>query len=170
VFDACGNRAVHFFVSFMNKKTIALFGLLLLLAAIYVVGFTDWFRPRTIHIAFARRPVRFHAPGRAPADLLMFGLGKDYQLTEIKVVPLAAWQTNQLVLPVWHLVGHPRSRPINYFIYGQRIEGLVPAVKGARPQPLQPGVTYRLFVTAGPVKGWRDFQSQGAPAGRAAPR
>lgn len=143
----------------MNKKNFVLVGLLLVLAVIYVVAFTDWFRPQTIHISYTSRPIRFVARGQQPADTLIFGLGQDYELTEIKVVPLAALQTNQFAQPLWHLVGDPASPAINHFIYGQRIKGLAPAVKGSRPEPLQPGVTYRLFVAAGSVKGWRDFQT-----------
>jgi hypothetical protein len=38
-----------------------------------------------------------------------------------------------------------------------------PAVAGSRPEPLQPDVTYRLFVAAGKVKGQLDFQIRAAP-------
>jgi len=41
------------------------------------------------------------------------------QLTEIKVVPLAEWQTNHSVLPLWHLVSNPKSAPIRFFPYGR---------------------------------------------------
>jgi hypothetical protein len=44
------------------------------------------------------------------------------------------------------------------FYYGQRIRGLKPEVPGAHAQPLQPGVTYRLFVTAGKANGQHDFE------------
>ena len=39
-----------------------------------------------------------------------------------------------------------------------------PAVEGSRPEPLQPGVTYRLFVAAGKIKGQHDFQIGAPPA------
>ena len=40
-----------------------------------------------------------------------------------------------------------------------------PEVPGARAQPLQPGVKYRLFVTDGSAKGQHDFQPVAKPAG-----
>jgi hypothetical protein len=45
-----------------------------------------------------------------------------------------------------------------------------PAVEGARPDPLQPGVIYRLFVTAGKVRGQHDFHIGAAPANTATNR
>ena len=44
------------------------------------------------------------------------------------------------------------------FVYGQHIRGLKPEVPGANAEPLQPDVTYRLFVTAGTAKGQHDFE------------
>ncbi len=62
-----------------------------------------------------------------------FNLEPQSKLTEIKVVPLAAWQTNQGILPVWHLVASSNSVPIKLFFYGQRIRGLKPEVRARRP-------------------------------------
>jgi hypothetical protein len=101
---------------------------------------------------------------------LIFGLGDYYSLTEIKVVPLAALQTDKLAQPVWHLVSDSGSDDVNLFSYGQRINGMDPAVEGARPDPLQPGVIYRLFVTAGKVRGQHDFHIGAAPANTATNR
>ena len=129
--------------------------------AVYVVCFTNWFRPKTIQISKTSRPVRFARSGQATTRLI-FGLGDYYSLTEIKVVPLAALQTNKLAQPVWHLVSDEGSDDVNLFSYGENINGMDPAVEGARPEPLQPGVTYRLFVAAGKIRGQLDFQL-GAP-------
>jgi hypothetical protein len=41
------------------------------------------------------------------------------------------------------------------------------AVAGARPEPLQPGVNYRIFITAGKAKGQHDFHIGPAPANTA---
>jgi len=49
-------------------------------------------------------------------------------------------------------------RPSEIFLYGQHIRGMKPEVPGARPEPLQPGVTYRLFVKSGSATGQHDFQ------------
>jgi hypothetical protein len=153
----------------MNKKNLILIGIVLVLAGVYAVYFTDWFQPKTIHISQTSRPVRSARTGSA-ATQLIFGLGDYYSLTEIKVVPLAALQTDKLAQPVWHLVSDSGSDDVNLFSYGQRINGMDPAVEGARPDPLQPGVIYRLFVTAGKVRGQHDFHIGAAPANTATNR
>ena len=105
----------------MKIKNFILVGLVLVLAVVYAVYFTDWFRPNTIHISSTSRPVRtvraFRAgrpgapsrPIRPGATQLFFDLKDDYELTELKVVPLAALQTNKLAQPVWHLVGQTEA-------------------------------------------------------------
>ena len=145
----------------MNKKNLILIAVALILAGVYIVYFTGWFQPKTIQISHTSRPVRSARTGSA-ATRLNFGLGDYYSLTEIKVVPIAALQTNKLAQPVWHLVSDSGSDDVNLFFYGEKINGMDPAVEGARPEPLQPGVTYRLFVAAGKIKGQHDFQL-GAP-------
>ena len=92
-----------------------------------------------------------------------FGLDRDYRLTEVKIVPLAEWQTNQSALPLWHLVSDPRSAPTRFFSYGQNIDGMKPAMPGTKPKPLEINVAYRLFVSAGSVKGRHDFEIGGKP-------
>jgi hypothetical protein len=154
------------FYVFMNKKNYILIAVVLVLAAVYVLYFTDWFRAKAIQIAHINRPVRTTSTGPASTQLI-FGLNGDYSLTEVRVVPLAALQTDKLAQPVWHLVSDEGSDDVNQFFYGQRISGMDSAVEGSRPEPLQPGVTYRLFVTAGRAKGQHDFHIGAAPANTA---
>ena len=141
-------------------------GLLAALAGIYVFCFSDWFRPRIIHISHVSRALRSRAgkPPRAPAETVPVSFSFDcpYQPTEIKVVLLAAWQTNRNVLPVWHLIASSNAAPIKTFVYGQRIRGLKPAVPGAHAEPLEPNTTYRLFVAAGSATGQHDFETKAA--------
>jgi len=153
------------FILFMNKRKFILIAVALALAGVYVVCFTDWFKPKTIQISHTVRPGRFgNRPGAtANAPLLAFGLGGDYMLTEIKVVPLAALQANPLAQPVWHLVSDSNSVPISRLTYGQGIRGMKPEVPGVRPQPLQPNVTYRLLLQAGLLKGQHDFRLRPTP-------
>ena len=146
----------------MNKKSFILIAIALVLAGVYAVYFTDWFRSRPIIISHTNRPIRSARTG-APATRLIFSLGNYYSLTEIKVVPLAALESDKLAQPVWHLVSDEGSDDVNLFSYGEKINGMDPAVEGARPEPLQPGVTYRLFVTAGKMKGQHDFHIGPAP-------
>jgi hypothetical protein len=159
----------------MNKKNFILIGFALVLFGVYAVYFTDWFQPKTIHISSTTRPVLGFRAARAAssgaaATQLFFGLKDDYELTEIKVVSLAALKTNKLAQPVWHLVGDPSSDSINLFAYGQKIDGMNPAVEGSRAEQLQPGITYRIFITAGKIKGQLDFHIGTAPANTATNR
>jgi hypothetical protein len=146
----------------MTKKNWLMMIVLVVLASVYVFYFTDWFKPKIIHISSTSRAIRSRFRNAAAGNLapvpVIFSLEPQSTLTEIKVVPLAAWQTNQGVLPVWHLVANSNSAPIKMFFYGQRIRGLKPEVPGAHADPLQPDVTYRLFVTAGSAKGQHDFE------------
>lgn len=140
----------------MNKKNYALIAITLVLAGVYVIYFTDWFKPKTIQIVSTSRPLRTNQTGPA-TDRLIFGLNDTYSLTEVKVVPLAELQTNKLAQPVWHLVSDSGSDDVNQFFYGEQIRGMDPALDGTRPEPLQPGITYRLFVAAGKARGQQDF-------------
>ncbi|HZL14368.1 MAG TPA: hypothetical protein VFC85_09540 [Verrucomicrobiae bacterium] len=152
----------------MTKKNGFMLIVLLVLASFYVFYFTDFFRPKTIHIFHTSRNTR---PGsRAGRDSgetlpITFGFDRAYQFTEIKVVPLAAWQTNKDTPPIWHLISTSNSIPMRFLIYGQRIRGMIPEISGARPQSLSPGESYRLFVAAGSAKGRHDFQPVAKPAG-----
>jgi hypothetical protein len=150
----------------MTKKNWLMVIVLLVLAGVYVFYFTDWFKPKIIHISHTSRAFgrRFGGNTRIDPALIpiTFSVEPESRLTEIKVVPLAAWQTNQDVLPVWHLVAGPDSAPVKIFSYGQRLRGLKPEVTGAQAEPLQPNVTYRLFVTAGKAHGQHDFEIKSA--------
>jgi hypothetical protein len=171
----------------MTKKNWLLFFIALVLAGVYVFYFTSAFQPKNIHITHTsrviggRRTVRAsNNPGflarlsrlansAAVADSttlpITFILERPYKFTELKVVDLDEWQTNKNCLPLWHLVADTNSAPINpQFRYGENIHGMKPAVPGARAQPLQPGVKYRLLVTDGSAKGQHDFQPVAKPA------
>jgi hypothetical protein len=155
-------RRLHVSNFFMTKKNWLMTIVLVVLAGVYVFYFTDWFKPKIIHISSTSRAMRSrfrNAPAGNTAPVpVIFSLEPQSKLTEIKVVPLAVWQTNQAVLPVWHLVASSNSMPVKMFVYGQHIRGLKPEVPGANAEPLQPDVTYRLFVTAGSAKGQHDFE------------
>jgi hypothetical protein len=145
------------FKYFMTKKNWLII-VLVVLAGVYVFCFTDWFKPKVIHIASTNaRTSRANAASTTVP--VIFKLGRPYNLTEIKVVNLGEWQTNKNCLPLWHLIADTNSVSLERpFYYGQRIRGLKPEVPGAHAQPLQPGVAYRLFVTAGKANGQHDFE------------
>jgi hypothetical protein len=143
----------------MNQKNVLLSVVVAVLATIYVVYFTDWFRHKTLHIFHTARNLN----PEHPADGLIFGLEGKYPLKEIKVVPLTAYQTNANVLPLWHLTAKNHSVPTGYFYYGQGIAGMAPAIAGDEAQPLELGVTYRIIVSIGKTSGFHDFTLGGAP-------
>ena len=148
----------------MTRKSWMLIGLALALAVVYAAFFAHWFKPGTINIYHVTRPSGYAMQTRrdGPAPPITFNLQGDYNLTEIKAVPLAAWQANPSAQPVWHLVADSGTEPVHAFIYGQPIRGLKPAVPGAQPQPLQPDTVYRLFVSAGRSRGQHDFKISGS--------
>jgi hypothetical protein len=98
-----------------------------------------------------------------------FGLDQKLKLTEIKVVSLAALETNKSALAVWHLVSSSNSVPVKGFLYGDYIRGMVPYVKSARALPLQPNMVYRLFLKADSVEGHHDFSLGKMPEPAPAP-
>lgn len=173
----------------MTKKNAVLILIVLVMAGVYVVYFTDWFKPKVIHIISTNQRVTRTAAARANnnsnpgfiqrlatlanaganADAatlaVIFKMSKPYKLTDLKVIDLEQWRTNKSCLPLWHLVAGTNSVPIDrQFNYGANLPGMKPAVQGARPQPLQPGVKYRLFVTDGLAEGAHDFTPVAKPA------
>jgi hypothetical protein len=148
----------------MTKKNWMMLTLLAVLAGVYVVYFSDWFRPKIIHISHVSRAIRVRGVNipRDPAGTapVVFSFDRPYKPTDIKVVLLTAWQTNQNVLPVWHLIASGKSAAIKFFAYGQQIRGLKPAVPGSHAQSLEPNATYRLFVAAGSARGQHDFETK----------
>jgi hypothetical protein len=125
------------------------------LAVVYAVWFSDWFRPKTLAIFHTSRNLR---PNIRNGISLTFAVNHPARFTELKVVPLAAYETNKDVVPLWHLVSDSNSVPVKIFMYGQHIGGMRPAIEGVRAEPLETNVTYRMFVTAGKVKGQHDFE------------
>jgi hypothetical protein len=145
----------------MTKK------LSLLIAAAAVLGGFSLYLNRDctardqIPIECRSRPVRGFArrgsPETAAVDPLIFWFNRKVKLTALKVIPTFDIETNKYPQPVWSLVSDSNSVPVKNFIYGMRIQGMHPVIKGAAPDPLVPGVAYRLFVEAGPEKAQRDF-------------
>ena len=145
----------------MTKKNLMLILFAIVLAAVYAVWFTNWFQPATVKIFHTSRNLRPTGPraqrgGALPS--LIFGVSRQLQFTELKVVSLPGFETNKNVLPVWHLVSDSNSVPVKTFFYGQFIGGMRPALKGVRADPLETNVTYRVFITAGKIKGEHDFE------------
>jgi hypothetical protein len=146
----------------MNKKNFILIAVVLAMVGVYIAFFTDWFQPKVIQLSHTSRPMMNRLGQTSTA--LTFGLGDYYELTDVKVVPFAEWQSDKNVQPLWHLISDG-SDSINRFTYGERIPGMDPAVEGMRPEPLKPGVEYLLLVAAGKAKGQHPFHVGSLPTG-----
>ncbi|MGA2246029.1 MAG: hypothetical protein ABSH48_13600 [Verrucomicrobiota bacterium] len=142
----------------MTKKNLLLIFLALGLGVVYVIWFSDWLRSTPLRISHTTRNLeRFEARGNALPGL-RFRCNPPIRFTELKVVPLAVYETNKDVPAVWHLVSDSRSEPVDEFSYGFDIPGMHPAIKGLHAEPLETNVTYRMFITAGRAKGEHDFE------------
>ena len=146
----------------MNKKIWQLV-LLLVLAAVYVIFFTDWFKTKHLMIHYTTRPTGMAMRRRATnlPPTITFGFDQRYALKEIKVIAVAALATNNNPLPLWHLVSDSNSVPYESFHYGQQLRGMHPVVPGEHAAPLDPTQTYRLLVQAVKINGQHDFTLSG---------
>jgi hypothetical protein len=122
----------------------------------------DWFAKSGIQIYHRSRPARAmmlrrKRPDTSPINPLVFGFNRELRLTALKVIPVSDIETNKFPLPIWSLVSESNSVPIRNLTYGANIQGMHPEVKGIAPEPLQPGVKYRLFIQAGSLKAEHDF-------------
>ena len=127
---------------------------------------TDWFVKDNIQIYHRARPLRTAMTGRKrPQNLtytpVFFGFDRKLKFTEIKVVPVSEVLTNKYPHPIWHMITDSNSVPTKGFLYGQSVPGMRPAVKGAIPDPLEPGTRYRLLIQARSLKAQHDFETTG---------
>jgi hypothetical protein len=145
---------------------------LLLVFAIALTGLSlylnkDWFAGDNIQIFHRSRPARvglFSRRRSKPAadtsniDPLLFGFDRKVKLTSVKIISVAEALTNKYPHALWHLVSESNSIPTKEFSYGITIKGMHPAIKGAQPDPLEPGENYRLCIETATFKGEHDFK------------
>jgi len=147
----------------MTKNGIFLSVVAVLLAAVYVYFFTDWFHKRTIQIIPTIRPTQPSAiprdPDQPPVYPVSFALDGKYELTSVKVVAAADMATNKYPTPLWHLKADSNSIPTRSIVYGLPIKGMKPTVARQRPEPLLPEVDYVLLVEAGNLKAQTNFHT-----------
>jgi hypothetical protein len=152
----------------MTKKHILMILVTAVIGGVWLYVNRDWFANDRIQIHTRMVPAELGmrlAPSSAPAGNavpIMFEWDRKLRLTSLKVVPVAAIQTNKYAHEIWHLVSDSNSVPTRGFIYGMQVPGMRPASKGLDPEPLVPGEKYRLFLQAGPIKAEHDFVA-GAP-------
>ncbi len=153
----------------MNKKTVFQIILLILVAGGGIYWLAGMFKPAKIQILCDIHPPRVlrtnaRAVGNQPQFEVAFGFDQRCALTDLKVVPLDEWTTNNQVHPLWHMVSTSNSVPTKAILYGRRIPGMAPAVTGARAAQLETNVTYRLLIEAGSRTGECDFKLPAGPA------
>lgn len=148
----------------MPKKQILLIGFAVALLAVYAIFFSGWFSTRPMQIEHSIRPgvPEGGAMGRIQKadkslNVLTFAFDTKYELTSVKVVRLDQFQTNKYAHPLWQLVTASNTPAVKAIVYGGRIRGMQPKVKGAEPDPLEPNVAYKLIVEAGRIRGEHDF-------------
>jgi hypothetical protein len=90
-------------------------------------------------------------------DPVFFAFDRKLKLTSLKVIPVHEIETNKYPHPIWALISNSNSVPVAVWSYAVPIQGMHPSVKGATPDPLEPGVTYRLIIEAGKLKAQHDF-------------
>ncbi len=147
------------------RKQWLLIALAVLLGGISLYLNQDWFTKDNIQIYHRSRPAR---PGlfrrnKRPDNIqavnpVFFSFDRKLKLTSLKVIPIRQIETNKYPEPIWHLVTDSNSVPTKDLVYGSPIRGMRPSVKGAIPDPLAPGVKYRLLIEAGPIKAGHDFE------------
>ena len=147
----------------MTRKQWLLIGLAVLLGGVSFYLNKDWFAKDDIQIFHRSRPGgagffrRAKRPDTAAVNPVFFTFDRKLKLTSLKVIPVKEIETNKYPHPIWHLVSDSNSVPIKDLVYGMRIPGMRPSVKGATADPLEPGVNYRLLIEAGPLKAEHDF-------------
>jgi hypothetical protein len=147
----------------MTRKQLMLIALAVALGGLSLYLNKDWFAGDIIQIHHRSRPARMgffrRSKGSADsaADPVFFDIDRKIKLTSLKVIPVSEIETNKYPQPIWCLVSDSNSVPIADFWYGMRIPGMRPSVQGATPDPLEPGVKYRLLIEAKGSKTEHDF-------------
>jgi hypothetical protein len=142
----------------MRRREIIWIAVLLALGVAYHHFFGARFAPKQMVILAAWHP-RF-IQGQAEYSMY-FTLNDDFKLTSLKVVPVEEdGQINPATRPVWNLISDSNSAPTRAFSYGQHIHGMKPVLADVKPDPLTPGVVYRIVLAAGSVTGSKDFTAK----------
>lgn len=145
----------------MTQKQWTLVAVAVVLAGLCLYVNRDWFTREGIqiyHRSSQRMPFfRRGRPDNSAVNPVFFGFSQKLKLTEVKVISVGELATNKYPHALWNLVSESNSVPTKGFAYGMFIPGMHPKVKGVPPDPLEPGVQYRLIVQAGSQKGEHDF-------------
>jgi hypothetical protein len=147
----------------MARKQWMLIALAVVLGGFALYLNKDWFAGDDIQIQYRSRPARGgvsrrnRPPASPETDPVFFAFDRKLKLTSLKVIPVREIEMNKYPHPIYYLVSDSNSVPVSEWSYAWPIRGMRPAVKGASPDPLEPGVVYRLIIEAGKRKAERDF-------------
>jgi hypothetical protein len=147
----------------MTRKQLMLFTLAVLLGGFSLYLNRDWFGKEDIQIHHRSRPGRAgvsrrnRSPASPNTEPIFFAFDRLLKLTSLKVIPVSEIETKKYPRPICYLVAKSNSIPIADWSYGMPIQGMRPSVEGATPEPLEPGVKYRLIIEAGKIKAEEDF-------------
>jgi hypothetical protein len=134
----------------MNKQTVVLSSVALVLALLYVAYFTDWLKHKDIQIHWTA--------SRAAANSVSFYLNPPSKLTSVEVVTTEEAKTNKFPHALWHVVAGTTPVVVSNFTYGAAIPGMKPKIPTAVAEPLEPGTDYSLLVESGEgLKGEKSF-------------
>jgi hypothetical protein len=140
----------------MSQKQWVLIALAVVLGGVSFYLNLGRFGKARIQVHHRSRPAR-PEDGRSAIEPIFFAFDSALKLTSLKVILAREMETNKYPHPIWHLVSDSNSVPTTDFTYGVPIEGMHPDVAGATPDPLAPGVKYRLLIQAGALQLEHDF-------------
>jgi hypothetical protein len=149
----------------MNNKAIWTTILLVALAGLCIYINRDMFSQAPLQV-YHRVQSRVTTANRRPQNALpqngnpvLFGLSRKVTLKSVRVCIASEVETNKYARAVWELTTSSNSIPVKSLMYGQNIRGMQPARKGIQPDPLEPGVQYRLFLESSGGNAMRDFST-----------
>ena len=140
----------------MSRKPWLLIALAVVLGGLSLYLNLGRFGKQKVQVHHRSRPA-LPGDGRSAVEPVFFAFDCPLKLTSLKVIPVRDMETNKYPQPIWHLISDSNSVPTADLTYGVPIEGMRPAVQDAIPDPLQPGVKYRLLLQAGALKLEHDF-------------
>ena len=149
----------------MNQKAVWTTILLVALAGFCLYINRDTFSRaplRVSHKVQARGQMMNRHPQNAlpeKGNSVLFGFNHHITLKSVKVCVASEVETNKYARTVWELVTESNSIPVRSIVYGQNIRGMQPARKGIFPDPLEPGVQYRLFIESSGGQAVHDFNT-----------
>lgn len=150
----------------MTTKQLSILLVLLALAGVAAYLLRDYFKAEPIQITCLIRPTQpgrrplprgAEAPSGKPGYNVAFAFNHKLTLTSIKVFSVADAQTNKYPRPLWNLTSASNSIPTKSIVYGDRIRGLQPTIKGASAETLEPGNSYRIVIQAAEATAQQDF-------------